>query len=241
MKVGIVGRGRLGRSLERWLITAGYAVDSRGRDQGWPSGDVVVLTVPDAAIASVAKALPVGPVVLHCSAASSLDVLRPHPKAGSLHPLMTFPGPEIALPPPQGLPAAVDGRGGGLEVATELAHQLGMVPFAVPGDRRLYHAAAVLAGNCATVLLAEAARVLAAAGVAHPPQLLVPLAVQSLRNASSHPAKALTGPLTRNDHAVVAAHQSALQQAGLTDTLALYRLMLQRTQALHSTLKKTTC
>ena len=78
---------------------------------------------------------------------------------------MTFPGPEIEVPELKGVAAAVDGDAEAREAAREIAGLLGMRAFEVPGDRRLYHAAAVIAGNYATVLLAEAASVLSAAGV----------------------------------------------------------------------------
>lgn len=229
MRVGIVGRGRLGRSLAVLLARAGHEVDVYGRG-GDPVADVVLLAVPDGAIASAAGLLTRPGVVLHHSGASDVDVLRPHRPAGSLHPLMTFPGPEVALPDLTGVPAAVAGDPEAVAVASSLARDLGMVPFHVPGDRRLYHASAVMAGNFATVLLAEAARVLAAAGVdpERATGLLVPLALESLRNAGANPARALTGPVARGDAAVLDAHRAALAHAGLEDVIPLYDAMVAR-------------
>ncbi|MCA9494144.1 MAG: hypothetical protein KC621_29655, partial [Myxococcales bacterium] len=140
MRVTIVGPGRLGRSLHHWLEQARVQVALAGRGDPVPDADVVLLCVPDRALAQVASALPTGPVLLHCSGAAELDVLRPHTRVGSLHPLMTFPGPEVALPDPSTVPAAVAGTDEARQVATELAHLLGFHPFEVPGDRRLYHA-----------------------------------------------------------------------------------------------------
>ncbi|MCA9572941.1 MAG: DUF2520 domain-containing protein, partial [Myxococcales bacterium] len=112
-----------------------------------------------------------------------------------------------------------------LEAARWLAGRLGMRAIEVSGDRRLYHASAVIAGNFATVLLAEAARVLAAAGVPleDAPGLLAPLALQSLRNAVlDGPAASLTGPVARGDEGTLQGHREALVEAGLADVLALY-------------------
>ncbi len=229
MRVGIVGAGRLGRSLAALAERAGLSVELAGRG-GDPDVDVVLLTVPDRAIAEAAALITRAPIVLHCSGATGVDVLRPHAPAGSLHPLMTFPGVH-ALPALAGVPAAIDGDPEAVRAATAIAVRLGMTPLHVPGDRRLYHAAAVIAGNFATVLFAEAARVLEAAGV--PPdratEALLPLALQSLRNAAADPDLALTGPAARGDAAVLAAHREALAEAGLEDVRALYDALTERT------------
>jgi predicted short-subunit dehydrogenase-like oxidoreductase (DUF2520 family) len=185
-----------------------------GRGDPVPAAALTWLTVPDREIATAADQVPPGGVVLHASGATDLAPLAGHPKAGSLHPLMTFPGPELGLPaddPPT--PAAVAGHPEAAAAATALAHRLGWHPFPVPGDRRAYHAAAVVAGNQATVLLGLAAEILAAAGVPpdEAPALLAPLALQSIRNAARvGPARALTGPVARGDEAVLAAHRAAL-------------------------------
>jgi predicted short-subunit dehydrogenase-like oxidoreductase (DUF2520 family) len=222
MRVGILGKGRLGRTLAV-LLTGRAPVDLRGRGEV-PEGDVVLLCVPDAALRDAAAAIPPGRIVLHCSGSAEVDVLRPHAPAGSLHPLMTFPGPDVAIPDLTGVPAAVAGDPEAVAAARELAGLLGLAPFAVPGDRRLYHASAVIAGNFATVLLAQAAEVLAAAGVpaADAPGILAPLAIQSLRNAAVDPARALTGPVARGDRKTIAAHREALAEADLRAILALY-------------------
>jgi len=233
MRIGIVGLGRLGRSLALLLEAAGHRVATAGRD-GWPDAEVVLLTVPDGAIAEAAARVRGAPVLLHCSGALDVDVLRPHRPAGSFHPLMTFPGPEVALPDLAGVPAAVAGDPEALAAATDLAESLGMWPIQVPGDRRLYHAAAVMAGNFSTVLLGESSRVLAAAGVplADAPSLLAPLAVQSLRNATADPAAALTGPVARGDEATLERHRRALAEAGLEDVVLLYELLTARARRL---------
>lgn len=226
MQIAIVGPGRLGRSLATLLPGAGHRVTLHDRRLDLPAQiDLIWLTVPDRSLSDVARALPEGPPVVHASGVSDLTVLKPHPRRASLHPLMTFPGPEIALPSLDGVPAAVDASDPSLLTTVEaLARSLGLTPVRVPGDRRLYHAAAVMAGNLATVLLAEAGRALEAAGV--PAQdaraMLAPLAQASLRNAVGRPAAALTGPVARGDTSTLDGHRDALRQAGLTDLLPLY-------------------
>lgn len=234
MNVGILGRGRLGRTLALVLERVGHRVDLRGRNEV-PLGEVVLLTVPDAALADAARTIPSGRIVLHCSGAADLEALRPHRPAGSFHPLMTFPGPATAIPELRDVPAAVAGDPEAVEAAEIIAASLGMRAFRVPGDRRLYHAAAVMAGNFATVLLAEAAKVLVAAGVpaSDAPGLLAPLALHSLHNAAAFgPATALTGPVARRDEATIQRHRDALCEHQLGPTLSVYETLTERARAL---------
>lgn len=228
MRIAIVGPGRLGRSLDRLWRQCGHEVRMVGRGDPPSEADVAVLTVPDTAVAEVAALLPTGPIVLHCSGALEVDVLRPHRPAGSLHPLMTFPGPEVAIPELRGVPAAVAGDPEAVQVAESLARELGLEPFTVPGDRRLYHAAAVIAGNFATLLLGEAATVLQAAGVPAErcADILALLAVRSIENARHGVRAALTGPVARRDTATLDAHRAALDQHELHAVRELYDRMI---------------
>lgn len=212
-RVLVVGPGRLGRTLGEALAARGVAVTLVGRRDVTPASPLTLLTVPDRAIAEAARAVPRGGVVLHCSGATDLEPLRPHAPAGSFHPLMSFPGPERGATDLTDVPVALAGDPEALAAAEALAGLLGMRPFHVPGDRRLYHAAAVMAGNFAIALLAEASAALAAAGVPadQAPALLAPLALASIRNAGAlGPAAALTGPVARGDVQVIRAHQEAL-------------------------------
>jgi predicted short-subunit dehydrogenase-like oxidoreductase (DUF2520 family) len=208
----IVGPGRLGRTVEQQLHAKGWTLRVVGREQPIPSSPLTYLTVPDAQVAKVAARVPPGGVLLHASGALGLAALEPHGQAGSLHPLMSFPGPELAMPTGP-IPAAVAGTVQAAEAASSLAKALGWTPFEVQGDRRLYHAAAVIAGNFGTTLLHEAAQVLSRAGVS-PDQavgLLAPLALASIRNAAAvGPARSLTGPVARGDRAVIEGHRAAL-------------------------------
>lgn len=233
MRIAVVGRGRLGRSLAVLLGQAGRTVELVPRGGPLPPGTgIVLLCVPDDAIAAAAAALQPGPIVLHCAGALGADVLRPHRPAGSLHPLMTFPGPEIALPDLRGVPAAVDGDPEALAAAEDLTRALGMVPLRVTGDRRLYHGAAVLVGG-ARVLLREASRMLAAAGVdpADAPAHLAPLMHAIIDHAVRYGPRAATGPASRGDVATSAAHRAALEEHGLSDLRELYDALASRAAA----------
>lgn len=236
MHIAILGPGRLGRSLHVLLPPAGVQATLIRELADLPAGcDALLLTVPDGILSSIGP-LPAGLPVLHCSGATPVDALRPHHPAGSFHPLMTFPGPEIGLPPLVGATAAIAGDAAALAVAHALADALGMRPLEVSGDRRLYHAAAVIAGNFATVLLADACRVLEATGISRSDAAaaLAPLARQSLANVAPDPVRALTGPVARGDHQVIDAHQRALGEAGLEDVREVYDALTDRARVLFS-------
>ena len=227
MHIGILGPGRLGGTLAHLLREAGWQVDLAGRDDPLPSASALLLAVPDGRIAEVAASIPLGRTLLHCSGASDLVPLRPHHPAGSFHPLMTFPGLDVAIPELSGVPAALAGDPEAIAVGRAIAAALGMAPLEVPGDRALYHCAAVMAGNFATVLLAEAAAVLEAAGVPRDQAAaaLAPLALTSLQNAAQDPVSALTGPAARGDHATIRRHLEALAAHDLDDSAEIYEVL----------------
>ena len=230
----IVGIGRLGGTAARILERKGHRVRRVHRGEAIPRGTIVWLTVPDGEIAQTATRCPPEAVVLHASGASDLSVLAPLPRIGSLHPLMTFPG---GTEPTGPVPAAIAGTPEAVAAARSLALALGWTAFEVPGDRRAYHAAAVIAGNFATTLLAEAASILEHAGVSAEaaPSLLAPLALQSVRNAAElGPAHALTGPVVRGDSAVIDDHRAVLKACNPA-TLAVYESLLRATRRLAAT------
>src|SRR5215210_8434405 len=140
----VVGAGRVGQAVAARL---GELVPTRVADRRLDCGDpdVVLLCVPDRAVAEVAAAIPPGPWVAHTSGACTLGALDPHERRFSVHPLQTFTlerGPEQL----DGAWAAVSGetdvaRAAGLE----LARLLGLRAFELADeDRPLYHAGATV-------------------------------------------------------------------------------------------------
>lgn len=233
MQVAVIGQGRLGRSLTQALIAGGVSVEAL-HGHAVAAAPVVVITVPDQALAQVADRQPLASILVHCSGALGLEVLPAGAGRAALHPIMSYPGPSLARPRFRGVPATLVGDDPGLLAGRALADVLGLRLVAAPENRRLYHAAAVLAGNGATILLAHAARALAAAGV--PPHdaagLLLPLAVASLEQAQTEPHRSLTGPASRGDTSTLSSHENALAEAGLVETAALYRALTEAAQAL---------
>jgi len=242
MKVEIIGAGRLGRSLAILLEDTPHQVQLRGREPLNHDADLRVIAVPDSSIRSVAHALPTGAPVLHCSGCLDEDVLSPHQERGTFHPLMTFPGPEIHLPDLTGVSATISGTPPALALATELATSLGMEPVHLQGDRRLYHAAAVIAGNFSALLLCEAASVLSRTGIDHlqAKAMLAPLAQASIANAQGSP-QAMTGPASRGDLDILKAHRSAFAANQLNAVQQIYDILSDRILARTTKVNSSDC
>ena len=196
--VNVIGaRGRVGRAVSARLAERGIEV--RERD-----AELVLLCVPDRAIAEAAAELEPGPWVAHVSGGTPLAALEPHRRRFSLHPLQTFTldrGPEQL----DGAWAAVTGESTeALTAALELADALGVRPFVLADEHRaLYHAGAAMASNYLVTLRRAAGRLLAAANV--PGEALEPLMRRVIENDFQ-----LTGPIERGDWATVERHRAAI-------------------------------
>jgi predicted short-subunit dehydrogenase-like oxidoreductase (DUF2520 family) len=171
------------------------------------SGELVLLCVPDSAIAEVASGLEPGPWVAHVSGATPLTALDPHRRRFSLHPLQTFTrarGPEQL----DGAWGAVTGESAEARaVGVWLAETLGLRPFELADAARpLYHAGAAIGSNYLVTLHAVAAELFTAAGA--PPEALVPLMRRTIDNGFE-----LTGPIERGDWETVEAHRRAIRAA----------------------------
>jgi predicted short-subunit dehydrogenase-like oxidoreductase (DUF2520 family) len=197
--VNVIGRGRVGSALAARLGERGMVLRREG-------AELVLLCVPDRAIAEVARAIEPGPWVAHVSGATPLAALDPHERRFSVHPLQTFTlgrGPEQL----DGAWAAVTGETEEARaLGRELAQSIGLRPFDLAdGARTLYHAGAAIASNYLVTLYRAASRLFEDAGA--PPEALVPLMTRTIENGFE-----LTGPISRGDWAVVDAHLAALQE-----------------------------
>lgn len=219
--LAIVGAGRLGSAMVATLRAAGVPVTGpHGRGYAGAGDAVVLLGVPDDAIASAASLIAPAAMVGHCSGASGLDVLGDRP-GFSVHPLMTVTPAGADF---RGVFAAVDGSSApALAVAGALARALGLRPVRVAGaDRVAYHAAASIAANYLVTVEAAAAELLATAGLDR--EVLLPLARAALENWGRLGPAALTGPVARGDSGTVTRHRAAMAErvpelVGLLDAL----------------------
>jgi predicted short-subunit dehydrogenase-like oxidoreductase (DUF2520 family) len=197
--IRIVGaRGRVGSAVSARLADRGFDLDA-------PEPELVLLCVPDRAIAEVAVETALGPWIAHVSGATPLAALAPHARRFSVHPLQSFSkarGPE-----------QLDGAWGAVTADTDdgravgwwLAETLGLRPFHLADDQRgAYHAGAAMASNYLVTLRSAAGSLLGAAGA--PPEALDPL-IRGVMDTGFE----LTGPIARGDWETVERHLAVIR------------------------------
>jgi predicted short-subunit dehydrogenase-like oxidoreductase (DUF2520 family) len=225
LRLGILGGGR-----------AAWAFGSAWRRIGWPlsgiwlrddshshiaellqtarmdmgdlarDSELLLVAVSDRAIADVAAAIPeTDALIFHASGA--LLSLR---DGFSLHPLKALP--------PVGAPSDLEGtllvfEGQHRRTAKLIAAAMDARFCEVaPGQKSLYHAAAVFGANYVAASLEIAQRLMARAGVTNVREDLAALALSAIENWRGHEdAKRFTGPAARGDREVMDQHRQALQ------------------------------
>lgn len=197
--VQVIGAGRVGSALSARLRERGVAVLEDG-------AELVLLCVPDGAIAGAAGAIEPGPWVAHVSGATPLAALDPHELRFGVHPLQTFTrarGPEQL----DGAWAAVSGETPeARERGAWLARTLGLEPFELDdAARAVYHAGAAIASSYLVTLYRVASDLFRTAGA--PPEALVPLMGRTIENGFE-----LTGPIERGDWETVERHRRAIRE-----------------------------
>ncbi|XVU25147.1 Rossmann-like and DUF2520 domain-containing protein [Actinoplanes sp. CA-054009] len=249
LTVGVVGAGRVGAVLGAALLAAGHhvvaaaAVSAASRERAArllpgaailpadevarAAGDLLLLAVPDDALAGVVSglaatgALRPGQIVAHTSGAHGVAVLG-DVQGMALHPAMTFTGADTDLDRLPGIAWGVTTADRAF--ATRLVADLGGVPEWIAEDARpVYHAALAHGANHLVTLVNEASDVLRAAGVEHPDRILSPLLHAALDNALLLGDAALTGPVSRGDAGTVAKHLDRLPAEAVPAYLTLAR------------------
>jgi predicted short-subunit dehydrogenase-like oxidoreductase (DUF2520 family) len=216
--IEIIGSGRVGTAMAARLNEHGVTLVGDG-------AELVVLCVPDSAVAEVAASrAPAAGWICHVSGGLPLSALDPHERRFSVHPLQTFTSKPVSEAERA---AQFDGAWGAVTAETPealaraqwLAETIGLRPFELADDARpLYHAGAAMASNYLVTLERAAASLLEAAGA--PREALVPLMQRTIENGFE-----LTGPIARGDWSTVERHREAIRAAqpdltDLYDTLA---------------------
>jgi predicted short-subunit dehydrogenase-like oxidoreductase (DUF2520 family) len=214
--VKVIGAGRVGSAVTARLAERG--IESRD------DADVVLLCVPDSAIADVARGLAPGhgSWVGHTSGATPLEALDPHERRFGLHPLQSFTRARGAEQL-DGAHAAITGETEeAREVGFELARLLGLQPFALgEEDRVLYHAGAAIASNYLVTLHEAVVEIFREVGA--PPEGLRPL-MQGVIDSDFE----LTGPIARGDWVTVDRHLETIR-ARTPKLEPLYRVLAEAT------------
>jgi predicted short-subunit dehydrogenase-like oxidoreductase (DUF2520 family) len=213
--INVIGRGRVGTAVAARLEERGVAVRE--------DGELVLLCVPDGAIADVAQSVEPGPWVAHVSGATPLAALDPHARRFGMHPLQTFTLARGADQFDGAWAAVVAENDDAHERGVWLAETLGLRPFPLADEARpAYHAGAAIASNYLVTLHRAASRLFEAAGA--PPEALIPLMTRTIENDFE-----LTGPISRGDWETVDAHVRAIHDEA-PDLEAMYRVLAEATR-----------
>ncbi|WP_051818918.1 Rossmann-like and DUF2520 domain-containing protein [Streptomyces sp. NRRL S-1813] len=244
LTVGVVGAGRVGPALAASLQLAGHrpvAVSGvsdasvRRAAELLPDvplvtpaevlarADLVLLTVPDDALAGLVSGLAEtgavrpGQLLVHTSGRFGTAVLDPATRAGALplalHPAMTFTGTSVDVQRLAGCSFGVTSPDELRMAAEALVIEMGGEPeWIAESARPLYHAALAIGANHLVTLVAQSMELLHDAGVQAPDRMLGPLLGAALDNALRSGDAALTGPVARGDAGTVAAHIAELRR-----------------------------
>lgn len=218
--VTIIGYGRLGQHLLRWLLKAGYPIAGIFNRSTMPMnpemfqakymgefpespdqlGDLTILSVSDSAIPSVVSRLYgmqiEGKCIVHASGAlpsSILADLRDHgAHVGSFHPLQTF-GPVGKKNPFKDVSISLEGDWKCIEMLLEMSRNLGATPHQTDAKgKALLHLSCVWVSNYMHLLF-HAAQQVAGSGQLSGSQvqrMLQPIIQQTIENATD------MGPMT---------------------------------------------
>jgi len=185
------------------------------------AAELVFITTPDDIIAQVC-----GEVrwyerqsVVHCSGAHSVDILEPARKlgatVGSFHPLQTFADVDQAMENLPGSTFALEAKEPLLSMLKEFTSLLnGNWVELKPGDKVLYHAAAVFACNYLVTLVKLALDLWLDFGVSskEATRALLPLLQGTINNIDNIGLPdCLTGPVARGDLGTIKRHLNALE------------------------------
>jgi predicted short-subunit dehydrogenase-like oxidoreductase (DUF2520 family) len=242
MRIGFIGAGQLATPLAWSLARSGFCVvgaasrsqasarrlvasipDARAYDDAQrlvDDADLVLIAVPDDAIAAAAAALRwrARHSVVHCSGATEVSALAAAAAAGAstggFHPMQSFTSAEAAMRSLPGCTVGIEAEGALLGTLESMAKALGCHPIRLPaGARALYHASGSFASSFLVGLLNDALDLWSAFGVDREDafRALLPLMKGTVAAIeASGPVRSLAGPIARADVGTVERHVEAL-------------------------------
>ncbi|MBD1398052.1 DUF2520 domain-containing protein [Pontibacter sp. JH31] len=262
MKIALIGAGNVAWHLGKALYGAGHeivavysptsghrealakelapAIPLPSPDLTATDAELVLIAIPDAALASVASTIKVakGTIVAHNSGSQPLAVLQSITggRAGVFYPLQTFSKskPVDFKSIPVLLETEDENTLQTLQaVAASITKEVHLVDST---KRKQLHLAAVFACNFTNHLLGISRTLLHDAQL--PDSLLQPLIQETIAKAlQQHPFQVQTGPAVRHDHNVIDEHMQMLQEHPTYQQV--YRLLTQSIQEQHMNGKST--
>lgn len=249
-KVTVVGSGNVATHLAKAFFESGLTisgiysrtlsnaetlakkVDSRALttiDELDGNYDLLVLAVPDIAIADVARSLPPQqPLTVHVSGSTAMDALEPHCEHyGVLYPLQTFTKDE---PLEYGeIPFCIEASSD-LNVALlqQIARKVTTDVRIVDSRQRLViHLSAVYASNFTNFMNVIANDILHRQGISR--DILFPLIRETTQKIlKNDPITVQTGPAVRGDHGTLQKHVEALSMD--IENQKIYRILSEEIQ-----------
>ncbi|MGA9048602.1 MAG: DUF2520 domain-containing protein [Dehalococcoidia bacterium] len=254
--IGFIGAGVTGTALASELYRCGYHISSvysrspsssmrlASRVQGCAvyhkpqdvadNASIVFITTPDDIIEDIASGLKwhAGQTVVHCSGVHSTEILESAHKYGAftccLHPLQTFANIEEAIHNISGSTFALEGDEPAMAAGRLMAAAMkGTIITLKPGDKVLYHAAAVTLSNYLVTLMKTAADFWQSFGIPQDEAVkaLLPLLKGTVNNIERVGIPdCLTGPIARGDVRTVEKHVNALRKEH-PELLEIYRVL----------------
>jgi predicted short-subunit dehydrogenase-like oxidoreductase (DUF2520 family) len=242
--VGFIGAGKVGTALAARISKAGYPVIGvsdlttasaqefadlvpksrifRSNQELVDKAEHIFITTPDDVISRVASELTWRPehTVVHCSGAASVDILEPAGRfgalVGSFHPCQAFATVTQAIENLPGSTFAIEAQTPLRETLMEMASSIGCDWIVLkPGDKPLYHAAAVFASNYSVALLKVATKLFEHFDVSteQAVNILMPLIQGNVNNMKNIGLPhCLTGPIARGDAGTIQKHISSLHK-----------------------------
>ncbi len=173
--------------------------------------DFYLLAIKDSSVEEISNQLQVDGVVLHCSGATSIDVLNTHKKFGVMWPLQTIT--KNSQLTPDSIPICIEGNN---EMVTNEIEQLTNIISnkveRISFEQRKYaHLAAVFANNFTNHLYEMASQILENNGLSF--DLIRPIILETA-NKIQHaiPNETQTGPAKRNDATSIEQHLELLKK-----------------------------
>jgi predicted short-subunit dehydrogenase-like oxidoreductase (DUF2520 family) len=205
----LIGNGRLSRHLQHYFRLEGLDFATWSRSEGVPleealeGADRVLLLISDDAIEPFLAAHAGGDrrLWMHCSGSLSTEL------ADSAHPLLSFGDELYEVERYRRIPFVCER---GRRRLPELIPELANPHFAIDSeDKPVYHALCAMAGNFTTMLWQKAFD-----DCRHrfglPREVLLPY-LESIAHNLEHASDPLTGPLARDDRAVIDRHLQELE------------------------------
>lgn len=229
--ISFIGAGNVAVSLAPALASAGHTIISVSSKSGTSAAklaetlgaewrydntiadncDLVIISVTDAAVTTVASSVvsPPQTVIVHTAGSVPLKALVRTNAAGVLYPLQTF---SLENPPDiSKIPFFIEASDNhALTIIREVAESVGATAIECDSEKRkMVHLAAVFINNFSNFMMTAGEDIINITGIE--PAVLRPLMEETLRKIiRSGPEEAQTGPARRDDAGTIKSHLDSL-------------------------------